>query len=347
MARDCGTPADSQNAQATSAQRPFVPRANYSTAPRRSNDPQTPDNRLCYLCNKPGHFAASCPKNDDVPSARPSYTDSAHSKPVPINAAPKSDRKQLISALAAELGVEYSLVIPEFQPPPRPLFEEYSASSSPDSKYGQLDSSGHLDVSSIEVRNLNSVNLTFSKTGLDGQSPSALLSVGDPVNVSTSLTVPTTSLSAVISTSLISHDLVGLRERNSQEAEVSSTCPSSTIQSVRFPPSESNIPQVRFDCDSIPKDSETECAVIPPEISSSPTFEKFSASITPSPNTLKIPTLFQRATASFLSLIGRTPVELSKLESPAAVPPPPLQIRAQELLAPDEPLLYGKPPRNP
>ncbi len=168
MDRDCGTPADSQNALATSAQRPFVPRANYHAASRKPHDPQTPDDRLCYLCNKPGHFAASCPKNDDVPSARPPYVDPTHSKPVPINSASKSDRKQLISALAAELGVEYSLVIPEFQPPPRSLFEEYLGSSSPDSTYGQHDSSGHLDVSTVEVGNLNYVNLTFSKIGLEG-----------------------------------------------------------------------------------------------------------------------------------------------------------------------------------
>ena len=123
MARECGTPADSQNAQSSSAPKPFDPRANYQTPQRRPYDPHTPDERLCYLCGKPGHFAASCPKSDDVPSTKPPYTDSARSKPIPINPTSKPDRKQLISALAAELGVEYSLVIPEFQPPPRPLLK--------------------------------------------------------------------------------------------------------------------------------------------------------------------------------------------------------------------------------
>ena len=198
--------------------------------------------------------------------------------------------------------------------------------------------------------------MTFSKVGLDGQSTSAPLPAGDPVNVLTSLTAPTTSLSAVISTLPIPHDILGLRECDYQEAEIPDACPSSTqhlvppstiLQSVQSPPSKLNVPQLRFDSDSIPKDPETPCAVIPHEKSSSLTSEKNSDSVTPSPNSLKMPTLFQRATASFLSLIGRTPTKSSKPDSSKAVPTPRLQVRVQELLAPDEPLLYGKPPQKP
>ena len=123
MARDCGTPADFQN---SSVQRPYQPGVANRDSQKYPNYNQQPDERLCYLCGKPGHFAGSCPNREDTLATRTPNTDplsvSARSKPIPIDSVQKPGRKQLISALAAELGVvEFSLVIPQFQPPPRPL----------------------------------------------------------------------------------------------------------------------------------------------------------------------------------------------------------------------------------
>ena len=117
MIRDCPTPNDFQ--------RP-------STARQQVDNQQNVDmirakqEQLCYLCGKPGHFAASCPKADATADGKAAQLDSlraaARDKAVLPAAVPRGDRKQLVSALAAELGViELGLVIPEFRPPPRPM----------------------------------------------------------------------------------------------------------------------------------------------------------------------------------------------------------------------------------
>ena len=126
MVRDCPTPNDFQR---RSAARPQFDNQQPVDGIRAKQE------QLCYLCGKPGHFAANCPKADASNDNKAAQLDSlrapARDKAVLPTAIPRGDRKQLVSALAAELGVmELCLVIPEFRPPPRPMPEENSNSSS-------------------------------------------------------------------------------------------------------------------------------------------------------------------------------------------------------------------------
>ena len=99
-----------------------------------------------------------------------------------------------------------------------------------------------------------------------------------------------------------------------------SICSHSIVYSARPPQSKSDIPKARFDYDSTPEDAGKQCAAIPHKLSTPPMTEKNPAITMRPPQVLKIPALFQKATACFLGLIGRTSVEASKVESPAAIP---------------------------
>ena len=59
MSRDCPTSPDVQRSQ---SERPFEPRQTYREFKAYSNDNSAQKEQLCYLCNKPRHFAANCPK---------------------------------------------------------------------------------------------------------------------------------------------------------------------------------------------------------------------------------------------------------------------------------------------
>ena len=238
MVRDCGTASDFQN---SSVQRTFEPRVINRDSQRRPNESQQPEERLCYLCGKPGHFAASCPKSEDNQATETSNVDpqsvSARTKPVPIDSARKPGRKQLISALAAELGVaEFSLVIQEFQPPPRPLLDECASSSSGESTCDQFNDSACLNLSAFEHVNSNFVNSTFSKLCGDSQvlRPFSSSSV-DIQTVLSLLSQPTGGLSVEISNSPTLHDLIGFRTYDLEDAEIPSTGPHSTVLSAPIP----------------------------------------------------------------------------------------------------------------
>ena len=118
----------------------------------------------------------------------------ARRKPVPLKAMQMSDFKQLVSALVAELGVEYSMVIHDFQPPPRTLPEECTSSSSPERTCDQLVDSARLHASALERDHPNSVNLKFSKLGVDNHLHPILPSSADPSTVLISLIRPTSNL---------------------------------------------------------------------------------------------------------------------------------------------------------
>ena len=123
---------------------------------------------------------------------------SPRSRPLSFKAMQRSDCKQLVSALAAGIGVtEFGFVIPEFQPRPRPLPEECASSSSPESDGDQFDDSARLNLCAIEDDRPNFVDLTFSKLRVDDQLYSVLPSIGDRSTVLTSSTVATHNLSSV------------------------------------------------------------------------------------------------------------------------------------------------------
>ncbi len=149
MIRDCPTPGDFQ--RPTAARPQFDTQANFDGFRAKQE-------QLCYLCNKPGHFAANCPKAgataDDKAVQLDSLRTPARDKPVLQATIPRGDRKQLVTALAAELGViELGLVIPEFRHPPRPMPEENSNSSSLESLDSIRNCSARISIPIFEKSN--------------------------------------------------------------------------------------------------------------------------------------------------------------------------------------------------